>query len=179
MAEATHTSTGQAAEHSGVFPPFQTETFASQLLWLAIAFGILYYMMSKVALPRVTDVLENRRERMARDLADAEAMRSQSEAAGAAYQASLAEAHNRAKEIAQETRNALAAEADSRRKALEADLAAKIAESEAAIRARTEEAMASVRGIAADTASAIVERLTGRAPDPSAVAVATNRVLSA
>jgi F-type H+-transporting ATPase subunit b len=179
MAQPTHTSTEHPAEHKGAFPPFEPATFASQILWLAITFGLLYYLMSKVALPRVATLLERRSERISRDLADAEAMRSQSQAAGAAYEASLAEAHAKAKAIAQETRAALSAEADARRKALEAELARKIAESEATIRTRTEEAMASVRGIAADTASAIVERLTGRAPDAGTIATATNRTLSA
>jgi F-type H+-transporting ATPase subunit b len=136
-------------------------------------------MMAKVIVPRLSGLIENRRVRIVSDLDEAAGMRRRAEAAGAAYETSMAEARNKAKAIAQETRDKLAAESDARRKALEADLATRIAESEATIRARTDEAMASVRGIAADTASAIVERLTGRAPEPSVIAAATNRTLSA
>jgi F-type H+-transporting ATPase subunit b len=174
LAQPTHATTGAApaAHAKGAFPPFASETFASQLLWFAIAFGLLYWLMAKVALPRIGAILEDRTNRIADDLAEAERLRAESEAAGAAYEKSLAEARSKSKAIAQETRDALAAESEVRRKALEAELNRKIADSEATISARTAAAMASVRGIAADTAAAIVERLTGRAPDRAAIEAA-------
>ncbi len=39
--------------HTGAFPPFETSGFLAQLIWLALAFGLLYYLMDKVALPRI------------------------------------------------------------------------------------------------------------------------------
>lgn len=161
------------------FPPFASESFAGQLLWFAIAFGALYYLMSKVALPQVADALEIRRQRIARDLEDAQRLRVQSEEAGAAYEAALASARDKAKGIAQTTREALATEAEVRRKAIEGELAEKLASSEATIRSRTREAMGNVRGIAAEAATAIVERLTGRPPEPSRVQAALDRSLQA
>lgn len=178
MAQPAH-GAAEAAGHAGVFPPFAGDTFASQLLWLAITFGILYFMMSRVALPRIADVLHKRAERISHDLKEAQTFKAESEAAGAAYERSLAEAGNKAKAIAQETRNALAAESDTKRKALEASLATQIAESEVTIRTRTAEAMGNVRSIAAEAASAIVERLTGRAPDAGAIESALERTLKA
>jgi len=169
---------GQPGAHEASFPPFASETFASQLLWFAIAFGLLYYLMAKVALPRVAGILENRSRRIAADLAEAEALRAQSEAAGEAYEKSLAQARNNAKAIAQDTRDRLNAEAEARRKALEAELAAKLAESEAFIREQTAQAMSNVRGIAADAAAAIVERLTGQAPERALVETALDRTLA-
>lgn len=180
MAQPTVETTGAAPPGAppAAFPPFASETFASQLLWFAITFGLLYWLMAKVALPRVGEIIENRTNRIADDLAEAERLRAESEAAGQAYERSLAEARAKAKAIAQETRDALTAEADAKRKALEAELAAKIAESEATISARTAQAMASVREIAADTAIAIVERLTGRAPERTAVEAALDRTVA-
>jgi F-type H+-transporting ATPase subunit b len=177
VAKPTVETTGATPPASGsaTFPPFASETFASQLLWFAITFGLLYWLMSKVALPRVADILENRTNRIAADLAEAERLRADSEAAGAAYERSLAEARDRAKAIAQETRDALMAESGARRKTLEAELAERTAAAEATISARTAEAMASVRGIAADAAAAIVERLTGKAPERAAVEAALDR----
>jgi len=176
----THETVEPTAKHGdGEFPPFNAATYPGQLIWLALTFGFLYYMMARVIVPRLSGLIENRRVRIASDLDEAAGMRQRAEAAGTAYETSMTAARNKAKTIAQETRDKLAAEADTRRKALEADLATRIAESEATISARTEEAMASVRGIAADTATAIIERLTGRAPDPSVIAAATNRTLSA
>jgi F-type H+-transporting ATPase subunit b len=144
---ATHATTG-ATPPGGAFPPFQTNTFVGQLIWFAIAFGLLYYMMSKIALPRVGAVLHERSERIARDLGEAQALRTQSEEAGAAYEASLTLARDKARGIAQQTRDALAAETEEKRKALEAGLAERLASSEAAIRSKTADAMSNVRGIA-------------------------------
>ena len=175
---ATPTASTGAPEVKGAFPPFASETYASQLIWFAIAFGLLYYVMSRIALPRVAAVMENRSQRIAADLAEAERLRAESEAAGAAYEKSLNDARAKAKAIAQEMREALTAESDARRKAIEAELQDRIKASEETIATRTADAMASVRGIAADTASAIVERLTGQAPDRRAVEAALDRTLA-
>jgi F-type H+-transporting ATPase subunit b len=174
MASPTSNQAGTAvpSQPQGAFPAFRTETFGGQLLWLAITFGLLYYLMSKIALPRVQTVLDDRRHRIGADLEQAAASRSRAEEAGQAYEQSLAEARAKAQAIAQETRTALTTESEVRRKAVESELAAKLAESEATIRARTESAMANVREVATDAASAIVERLTGRAPDPAAIETA-------
>ena len=179
MSTATTTSTGaHPPGEKGAFPPFATETYASQLLWFAIAFGLLYYVMSRIALPRVAAVMENRSQRIAGDLAEAERLRVESEAAGAAYEKSLNDARAKAKAIAQEMREALTAESEAKRKALELELHERLAVAETTIGAKTQEAMASVRGIAADTATAIVERLTGQAPDRRAVEAALDRTLA-
>jgi F-type H+-transporting ATPase subunit b len=178
MAQPHVTTTGATPPGAKpAFPPFQTETFASQLLWLAITFGLLYWLMSKVALPRIAEILEIRSDRIAADLEDAQRLKDESDAAAAAYEKSLADARAKAKAIAQETRDALLAESEQKRKMLEAQLAEKIAASESAISARTAEAMASVRGIAAEAATAIVERLTGKPPEPATVEAALNRAL--
>ena len=178
QAQTTHAATeapGGAHEDVG-FPPFATETFGGQLLWLAITFVVLYTLMSKLVLPRLTGIIENRRAMIAKDLDDAAAMKTRAEEAGTAYDKALAEAKGRAQTLAQETRAKLSAESDAQRKALEADLNARLAESEATIMARKTEAMGHVRGIARDTASAIIERLTGRAPAPQSVEAALDHI---
>ena len=157
------------------FPPFATETFAGQLIWLAITFVLLYTLLSKLVLPRLTGIIENRRTLIAKDLDDAAAMKTRAEEAGTAYEKALGEARGRAQALAQETRSKLAAESDAKRKALEADLNSRLAESEATIAAKKTEAMSHVRGIALDTATAIVERLTGKAPAPQAVEAALDQ----
>ncbi|MCU0883940.1 MAG: F0F1 ATP synthase subunit B' [Beijerinckiaceae bacterium] len=146
------------------FPPFKTETFASQLLWLAIFFGLLYWLVSKVFAPRLTDVIEGRASRIARDLDDAAAAKAKAEEAGRAYETSLAEAKAKAQSIAQAKRDEVNAGVEARRKALEGDLAAKLAAAEAQIATTKTKAMANVEGIAAEAASAIVQRLGGSAP---------------
>lgn len=172
---ATPATTGADAAHKAGFPPFQPETFPGQLLWFAIAFGLLYYLMSKIALPKVGAVLHDRAQRIAKDLDEAQVLRTKAEEASAAYEESLAKARDKAKGIAQETRDKLTAESDARRKELEGELATKLAEAEETIAAGTKAAMANVRGIAADAASAIIERLTGRPPEKPAIEAALDR----
>ena len=176
MAGETHTGTeAHGAGGKPAFPPFEPQSYPGQLLWFAIAFGLLYYVMSKIALPKVGAIIDDRQQRIGRDLEEAQALRTRSEESEAEYQRSLTEAQDRAKGIAQETRNTLAAETDASRKALEAELAGKLAAAETTIRSRTADAMSSVRGVASETASAIVERLTGRAPDGAALSAALDR----
>lgn len=155
--------------HSAAFPPFETHTFLSQLIWLAIAFGLLYYLMAKVALPRIESILHDRSSRLASDLDEAQRMKAEADAAGVAYEKSLRDAQGKAQGIAQEARAKLAAESDTRRKTKEAELNAKIAASETTIRESTAKAMANVRDIAGETAASIVERLTGTAPDKASL----------
>jgi F-type H+-transporting ATPase subunit b len=171
--------TEHPAPHGAAFPPFETHTFLSQLIWLAISFGLLYYLMDKVALPRIQAILHERSNRLSSDLDEAQRMKSEADTAGAAYEKSLSDAQAKARDIAQGTRNSLAAEAETKRKSLEAELNQKLAAAEATIRTRTTEAMGNVRGIAGETASAIVERLTGRAPDQTALDRALDRAVTA
>jgi F-type H+-transporting ATPase subunit b len=170
MATTAHTEVPGA--HKGTFPPFNATTFASQLIWLVIAFVFLYVMMSKLALPRVGAIIERREQQIAGDLAAADNLKRQSDEALAAYEKALADARNRAQAIANETREQQAAEAQTRRKALEDALNAKLADAEKSIAATKQAAMTNVRGIAADAAKAIVERLIGLSPDENAVAEA-------
>ena len=174
-APATQSEVGQDAGHAA-FPPFETSTFPSQLLWLAITFGALYYYMSKRFLPAVGSVIEGRRAAIAKDLDEATALQQKADAAAAAHEKSLAEARAKAQALAQTARDQLAAEADAKRKSLEAELGAKLSAAEAQIAATRAQAMTNVSAIAKDAASAIVERLIGRSADANAVANAVDSV---
>ena len=163
--------------HKAPFPPFERDTFASQLVWLAIAFVVLYALVAKLALPRVGGIFAARRERVDSDVGEARRLREEADAALAAYEKALADAHGRGQSIASETHARLTAEGEVRRKALETELNAKLAEAEKAIAATKQSAMSNVRTIAAEAASAIVERLIGSAPPESAVAAAVDDAL--
>ncbi|HEY5215859.1 MAG TPA: F0F1 ATP synthase subunit B, partial [Pseudolabrys sp.] len=172
MAETHTTSTEHvpAGEHKGGFPPFQSQTFASQLVWLVIAFVLLYVLMAKWALPRVGSIIESRQKRIADDISDAGRLKQQSDEAVAAYEKALADARARAQAIANETRDRQAAAAETRRKALEGELNSKLAEAEKTIATTKQAAMSNVRAIAEDATRAIVELLIGSAPSEKAVA---------
>jgi F-type H+-transporting ATPase subunit b len=164
--ETAHT--GTSVEHPagghGPFPPFDKQTFPSQLLWLTVTFVALYLLMSRIALPRIDSILERRAQRISGDLAEASRLKGLSDAAIAAYEKSLAEARARAQALLNDSRQRQAAEAEAARKALDATLNARIAEAESRIAETKSAAMVNVRGIATEAAAAIVERLIGVAP---------------
>ena len=151
--------------HKAPFPPFQKDTFASQLVSLLIAFVALYVIVSRIALPRVGGVIDARQNAVDGDLAAAQRLKDESDAALKAYEAELAAARSRAQAIGTETRDRLNATAEAERKALEDQLATKLAAAEKTIAETRESAMSNVRGIASDAASAIVQQLTGKKPD--------------
>jgi len=155
--------------HGGGFPPFESSTYASQLVSLVIAFVALYLIVSRIALPRVESVIDARQNTIEGDLAQAQKLKDESDAAIKAYETDLASARSRAQAIGNETREKLNAASEAERKKLEDQLASKLAAAEKQIAATRETAMKNVRGIAADAAGAIVQRLTGLVPDSKAV----------
>lgn len=161
----THATT--EAGHSDIFPPFDPATFPSQLAWLAITFVFLYVVMSRLALPRVGAVLDDRKAKIDGDLAAADASRQKTDAAIAAYEAALATARSNAQAIAAQTSDAIKTELSDRRKAVEADLSTKVAAAEARIATTKAAAMANVDEIAAETAQTVVTQLVGDIPGDS------------
>lgn len=154
------------------FPPFESANFASELVWLAISFGLLYYLMSKIALPRVQGILDMRAGKIAQDLKEAHASREQSEQAAAAHDKTIAEAKAEAQALAQATHARLNAETEAKRHKLEADLNTKLADAEAQIANMKAKALGNVDDIAREAAASIVERLTGKAANAKAIAAA-------
>jgi len=178
MAENHSTATGATPppEH-GTFPPFEKDTFASQLLWLAIFFVALYFIAYKLALPRLGSIIADRRKRISDDLAEAARMKDAADAAIATYERELADARARALAIAAETRDKVNAEAEANRKSAEAALQAKVVKAEQTIAATRTAAMANVQGIAQEATIAIVARLTGKAPSTAAAAAAVEAAI--
>jgi F-type H+-transporting ATPase subunit b len=172
----TQTEVGHEGGSAPTFPPFDKSTFPSQLFWFVIAFGFLYWYMSTRALPKIGQVIEDRRARIAHDLDDATMMQQKADAAAAAHEKTLADARAKAQAMAQAARDQAAAAAAAKRKALEDQLAARLAEAEKQISATRAQAMTNVSDIARDTAGAIVERLGGRAPDAKTIAAAVDSV---
>ena len=175
MAESHGNAKGSTAHteadggHKAEFPPFQKDTFASQLVSLLVAFVALYLIVSRIALPRVGSLLDERQNKIEGDLAAAQKLKDESDAALKAYESELASARSRAQAIGAETREKLNAASEAERKTLEQQLSVKLADAEKTIASTREAAMGNVRGIAADAAAAIVQQLTGVLPDGKSV----------
>ncbi|MDP3803294.1 hypothetical protein [Brevundimonas sp.] len=173
--EDTHATTEAAhgGEHeSGGLPQFEFQHWFGQIVYLIFLFAILYFLIARVFAPRMRRVFDERsstistavqtaRQVQAEAAGQAEAAKAEVEAARAASRATAAAAKARVTD-----------EANARGAAEEAIVSARIADAEAAIGKTRDAAMANVAAIASDTAAAIVERLTGKAPTGAEAAAA-------
>lgn len=159
----------------GTFPPFDSSTFPSQLLWLVITFGLFYLFLQRVVLPRIGAIFETRSDRIAQDLDQAARMKDEADEAIAAYEQELADAKSKANEIGQAARDSAKAEAEAERKAAEAELDEKLEGSAAQIEKIKQSAMSEIGTIAEGTASAILDTLTGSKATKSEIQAAVAR----
>jgi len=159
-------------------PQLELHDFAPQLIWLVISFITLYFIMARVALPRIATVLEERRDRIASDLDMAEQLKQKTDEAIAAYEQSLAEARNSAHAIAQETRDKLSGEVDAEKTQVEKQIADKTSKAEARIAEAKTKAMTHVNEVAADTAETIVTQLIGGKLTKKEVSQAVSKALA-
>ena len=172
MSAETATTTGTVAPHGAEFPPFKTETFPSQLFWLAITFAFLLVVMWRIVGPRIASVISERKGRIDGDLAAADKHRKDAEAAQASYQSALDQARARAQKAADENRKLVTDDVEKAKAA--ADIEAKQAsdQAEARIAAMRQEAAKHVTIAAQDAAASIVERLIGATVSPEEAAAA-------
>jgi F-type H+-transporting ATPase subunit b len=154
------------------FPPFDPANFTPLLVWLTLSFGLLYLLMSKIAVPRVENILHTRTNNITKNISEANALRAKAEAAAGAHEKTIADAKAKAVALAQETHVRLNAETETKRLALEAELNAKLAASEKQVQAMKAKAMGNVEAIASETAAAIVQHITGKPADQKAIAQA-------
>lgn len=159
----------QHEEKAGGLPQLNPADFAPQLAWLALTFVLLYLILSRLTLPRIGEVLEERRDRVQRDLDAAGRFKAETDAALAAYERALSEARQKASTLAKDVRDKLSAETDKERASVESQLSAKLAEAEKRIAATKAKALASVDEIAAEAASAVVGKLLGEAVSPAEI----------
>jgi F-type H+-transporting ATPase subunit b len=174
MAEKNHTAVQQSAEHAKAFPPLDPNTYAPQLIWLAITFGVLYLLMQRLILPRVGAILDERSGRMKGDLALAEKLKTDMEAELAKYEQALADARIKATTVAKGMRDKLAIETSKERASVEAEITHMLTEAEGRTAAAKAKALANVSEVAGDVAGAIVSRLIGKEVTPDEVKRAHN-----
>ena len=143
-------SGGEHAEDNIGFPQLDPSSYASQIFWLAVAFVLLYGLMSETALPKIEEVLENRRNQREGNLGQAEQFRAESEKIRIAYEEQLAKAQDEAQKVMAETEADIKEISMARTAAFAEGARARIAKSEETVNAAKKTAMASVADIAAD-----------------------------
>jgi F-type H+-transporting ATPase subunit b len=158
-------------------PQLVIADFAPQLVWLVITFVALYFLLSKLALPRISGVLEERQNRLVDDLERAEQMKREAEETLAAYESAMVETRGQAHEVTQAARAELAAASNEKLEKLAGELAQKAADAERDILVRRDEALANIRAVAADAAAATLDKLIGVTPERAAVDAAIDQAL--
>ncbi len=143
-------------------PQFDPNVFATQLFWLVVTFTILYIGITKLVLPRVTDVLEARQQRIDDDLEKAAALKQEAEGVLAEYETARAAAEAKAQALVRDAQDSLAGESAKQHDTLSAQLAEQVAEAEARIAKAKEDAKAGIGAAAAEVVAAAAERLVGR-----------------
>jgi F-type H+-transporting ATPase subunit b len=173
--EDTHATTEAAhgGEHeSGGLPQFEFQHWFGQIVYLIFLFAILYFLIAKIFAPRMRRVFDERSSTISTAVDTARQV--QAEAAGQAVEAKreVEEARAASRATAAAAKSRVTEEANARAAEEEAVVNARIAEAETAIGKTRDAAMTNVSTIASDTAAAIVERLTGKAPTAAEAAAA-------
>jgi len=152
------TETNGAAAAPGM-PQLDFSIFPNQMFWLVVTLVVIYLILSKVALPRISSVLAERSGTITNDLAAAEELKLKAVEAEEAYNKALAEARSEAHKIVAEAKAEIQAELDVATAKADAEIAAKTAESEKAIAEINANVMQSVTEVANETAEALVGAL--------------------
>jgi F-type H+-transporting ATPase subunit b len=142
-------------------PQLDISTYSSQVFWLLVTFVILYFLLWKVALPKVASVLSQRQSKVEQDLNSASQLKQEAEKILADYEAKLAEAKSEAQSVMKQTADQISADAAKKGDALTAKLDKKMREAEARIADAKNAAMANIVEMAGDTVSVATAKLVG------------------
>ena len=158
-------------------PQFDPSSFASQIFWLVLVFGLLYFLMTRIALPRIADVIDERARRIEDDLDQAARLKEDAEAILSAYEKALADAHAQGRTILQEAQAAAAKAAAERERAFAETMRVKTAEAEQRIGDARTAAAATAREVATATVQVLIQKVSGVSVDEVAAKKAVEDVL--
>ncbi len=174
MASETHDATDKAAEAAEVgMPQLDITTFGNQIFWLVVTLVVIYFVLSRIALPRIAAVLAERQGTITNDLAAAEDLKVKAVEAEEAYNKALADARAEANNIVAETKAEIKADLDVAIQKADAEIAAKTAEGEKKIAEIRAGALESIKDVSKDTAKEIITAMGGKA-DARSITAAIN-----
>jgi F-type H+-transporting ATPase subunit b len=155
-----------------------SETFASQLFWLIIAFGLIYIVVGRGMLPKIEATVSQRDSRIAEDLAAAERARAQADETEEAYRIRTEASRAEALKVTQAAKEASARETEQRVKAADAEIGERTSAAEARIRAAAATTMADIETVAAELAQDMVAKLSGASVSRERAADAVRAAMS-
>jgi len=158
-------------------PQLDISTYPPQLIWLGLTFVALYITMSRIALPKISQVLEERQHKIDDNLKKAETFKEEAEAAAQAYEAALNKARMEAHGVMLETHNRITEQAAKTQAEVSAKLDAEISAAEARILEAKESAMAELSAVAAEVALSAAEKVSGESLSEKDVAKVVSAVM--
>ena len=139
----------------------QLWSYPGQVFWLVVTFSVLFFVLSKIALPKVSDILQERQERIDSDLEKAEALKKEAESVLEAYEAAISEARSAAQAQIRDAAAQVAEKAAAQHAELTAKLSQEAGAAEQRIDAARREALGNIQTVSSEVASAAVARLIG------------------
>jgi len=157
-------------------PQLCADWFGNQIFWLAITLVLIFFVLSRIALPRIAAILAERQGTITNDIAAAEDLKVKAVEAEEAYQKALVDARAAAQAIVAETKAEIKTELDAAIVKADAEISARAAEGEKAISEIRAGALESVTAVAKDTAKEIVAAMGGKADAKTVTAAVTARM---
>ena len=153
-------------------------TYAGQIFWLLIVFGLIYFGIGRSMLPKIEATVDARNTKIADDLAAAERARADADVTEEAWRTKMSAARAEAQAATAEAKTAGALATEQRVKAADVISAGRVAEAEAAIRSASLEAMANIESAASEAAQDIVAKLSGLSVTPAVAGAAVRKAMS-
>ena len=176
MASETHESVSACVDsHGGAvgMPQLCADWMGNQIFWLVVTLIVIFFILSRIALPRIAAVLAERQGSITNDLAAAEDLKAKAVEAEEAYNKALADARSEAQSIIAEAKAEMKAELDDATAKADAEIAARAAEGEKAIAEIRAGALESVKDVAQSVAGELVAAM-GSKPDAKAITAAVS-----
>lgn len=168
-----------AAQHAVGMPQLDTSYFGNLIFWLLVTLALMYWVLSKVALPRIAAIISDRQGVITGDLMQAEEFKKKARDAEAAYDKALADARAEAGKIVTAQKAEIQAELDAAIARADAEIAARAAESEGRIGAIRESAVTDARSVAREVTAELVRAFGGRSDDAAVEAAVDTRLKGA
>jgi F-type H+-transporting ATPase subunit b len=153
-------------------------TYAGQIFWLLIVFGLIYFGIGRSMLPKIEATVDARNSKIADDLAAAERARADADATEEAWRTKMSAARAEAQAVTADAKSAGAVATEKRLKAADVATAGKVTKAEGAIRAASLQAMANIESAAAEAARDIVAKLSGMSVTPAAAVAAVRKAMT-
>ena len=154
------------------------EVFWSQLFWLAVVFGIIFFVIGRGMVPRIQGTVDLREQKIAADLEAAQSARVAADETEAAWRASMDAARAEAAKLSNDAKQASAKDTEAKAQAASEKLNVKLRAAEAKIRDAVQAARSEIEAVAAEAAQDMVSRLTGTTVDKKQAAEAVKAELN-